>query len=677
MCGIFGVIANNEANISLSSLKNTVNQLFKLSESRGKEAAGLAMRTGREISVFKSPTSASSMLRTKKYNALFIEALNNGNGNKKINSPFAIIGHSRLVTNGLQTKNDNNQPVISNGVVGIHNGIIVNTEKLWAEHSDLKQKYDVDTEIIMSLMRKFYQDEKSLVEAAKKTFNSIEGAASVAVLFDDIPQVILGTNNGSMYLCKSIEHKIVIFASELYILQMLIRNASAKKMLGRNEISHVKPGDGYLINLSDMDIRNFRFTQPKDKAIASPSQSSNALDIVDRSPKDIKTDFPMDFRPGEVGKRHLIPASHEIHVPFDKLKRCTKCILPETFPFIEFDEKGVCNYCNNYRPINPKGPEALEKAVERYRRKNGNLDCLISLSGGRDSTYCLHYFKKVLNMNPITYTYDWGMVTDLARRNISRICGKLGIEHVLVSADINKKRSNIKKNIKAWLKRPNLGTIPLFMAGDKQFFYYANKLSKQTKVELVVFATNWLEKTDFKSGFCGVREGHNLPYYVSSAKKIKLALHYAKQFILNPSYLNSSMADSLWAFFSAYYMKHDYLLIFDYIKWDEQKIVSTLQNEYDWETAGDTKSTWRIGDGTASFYNYIYYTVAGFTENDTFRSNQIREGLITREKALGLVKEENQPRYDTIEWYFNIIGIPNLCYDALKVIDSIPKLYKI
>ena len=46
-----------------------------------------------------------------------------------------------------------------------------------------------------------------------------------------------------------------------------------------------------------------------------------------------------------------------------------------------------------------------------------------------------------------------------------------------------------------------------------------------------------------------------------------------------------------------------------------------------------------------SFYNYLYYIVLGFTEHDTFRSNQIREGQITREEALQMVKEDNKPRY--------------------------------
>jgi hypothetical protein len=109
------------------------------------------------------------------------------------------------------------------------------------------------------------------------------------------------------------------------------------------------------------------------------------------------------------------------------------------------------------------------------------------------------------------------------------------------------------------------------------------------------------------------------------------------------------------------------------MEWDEDKINETLIGTYDWETAPDTDSTWRIGDGTAPFYNYIYYTVAGFTEYDTFRSNQIREGVIGREQAQKLVEVENQPRWDSIREYTQMI---NIDFDeAIRVIDRIPKLY--
>ena len=96
--------------------------------------------------------------------------------------------------------------------------------------------------------------------------------------------------------------------------------------------------------------------------------------------------------------------------------------------------------------------------------------------------------------------------------------------------------------------------------------------------------------------------------------------------------------------------------------------------EYGWERPNDTCLTWRIDDGTSAFYNYIYMTVAGFTENDTFRSCQIREGIISREKALRLTGEENRPRIATIEWYARTVGFD--CDQAVRIINTIPKLYK-
>ena len=104
-------------------------------------------------------------------------------------------------------------------------------------------------------------------------------------------------------------------------------------------------------------------------------------------------------------------------------------------------------------------------------------------------------------------------------------------------------------------------------------------------------------------------------------------------------------------------------------------INSKLVNEYDWEIAPDTSTTWRIGDGTAAFYNYVYYTVAGFTEHDTFRSNQIREGQMSRERALELVHDENQPRYQNIRWYLDTLGMDFV--DVIRVINKIPKMYNI
>jgi len=273
----------------------------------------------------------------------------------------------------------------------------------------------------------------------------------------------------------------------------------------------------------------------------------------------------------------------------------------------------------------------------------------------------------------VAYTYDWGVITDLARRNQARLCGKLGVEHILVSADIRRKREYVRKNVEAWLKRPALGMIPLFMAGDKQYFYYAEQTRRQLGVELSFLCENKLERAHFKSGFMGVNEGHNRVFNIGLRKKMTLLFFYGREYLRNPAYINSSLFDTMSAFYSSYFLDHPQIQLFEYAKWDENELVNVLRSEYDWELSPDTTSTWRIGDGTAAFYNYIYYTVAGFTENDALRSNQIREGALDRASALSLVEIENQPRWESMAWYANTIGFS--LNDALQVVNSMPRLY--
>ena len=81
-------------------------------------------------------------------------------------------------------------------------------------------------------------------------------------------------------------------------------------------------------------------------------------------------------------------------------------------------------------------------------------EVLVPFSGGRDSSYGLHLIIHELGLRPVTYTYDWGMVTDLGRRNVSRMSAKLGVENIIVAADITKKRDYIRRNLEAWIKHP-------------------------------------------------------------------------------------------------------------------------------------------------------------------------------------------------------------------------------
>ncbi len=96
---------------------------------------------------------------------------------------------------------------------------------------------------------------------------------------------------------------------------------------------------------------------------------------------------------------------------FEELRRCTKCILPETFPGIEFDDEGVCNYCRNYVPVKVFGEVELIRVLERFRGKGEKYDCLVPISGGRDSTFALHQMIRRYEMRVLAITVDTGAIS--------------------------------------------------------------------------------------------------------------------------------------------------------------------------------------------------------------------------------------------------------------------------
>ncbi len=661
MCGIFGLIHKKD-----NKTGKIFRDLFILSESRGKEASGFAIKGKDNIRIFKTPFPASDLVRSKLFQKELIHS------NNRSENQFVGIGHSRLVTNGYEQFDSNNQPVVKNGMVVIHNGIIVNQNELWKQFDSKSRISELDSELIPTIISNALNHGYELDEAMGRLFSEIYGMTNIAMLSEKSNNLILATNNGSIYLVNDLENGFFVFASERYILEQLLRKYKLK--ISVNSIHQLNPGMVASINLRSDKLQLAKIGEKLDNLEYNPQKTETKLLKENRSLKKIHINSSLD---------HITVAASHMFIDeylkrkdkIDHLIRCKKCILPETFPNIEFDNNGVCNYCNTYQKINYLGKDSLELIVNNLRKKNGNPDCLVPLSGGRDSSYTLHYAVKELGLRPIAFSYDWGMLTDLARRNQARMCGKLGIEHILVSADIRKKRENIRKNVSAWLKRPALGTIPLFMAGDKQYFYYSKLLKKQNNIDIVLMGENHLEKTLFKSAFSGARQDikGSMAYHISTLNKMRMLSYYLRQYILNPAYLNTSLIDTAGSFISYYGLKHDYINFFNYIKWDEKVITEVLIKEYDWESDPGTQNTWRIGDGTAAFYNYIYYMVAGFSENDTFRSNQIREGDLNRDEAIILSRIENEPRWDSIQWYLRTIGVD--FEKTTNTINQIPFLH--
>lgn len=607
MCGIFGQISNFKIK------KYNFKKLVKHSKQRGMDSSGIVYYEDDGYRINRANIDIEKLLN-------------------KIN-PYEskiVLGHSRLITNGLE----DNQPVVRENICAIHNGIIVNEKEVW-DRLTVERKYRIDSEAIVAIAEEHLKDNGKISEIPNKVLSLSSGVVACAMLLPKYGKLMLFSNNGSLYIGYIDDD--IYFASERYALEQI----------ACENIHQIK--DQSLILDIPVSHKDFKITDEK-------KRTENLIP---------------EFQ---------INRNEEKLLEFKKLKlkRCTKCILPETMPYIKFDKYGVCNYCKNYKKRNkPKPIEELFKLVEPYRKSGKELDCIVPFSGGRDSSYGLHLIVDELKMKPLTYTYDWGMVTDLGRRNISRICGEMGIENIIVAANISQKRKNIKMNLQAWLKSPHLGMIAMLTAGDKHFFRHVERIKDQTGLNLNLWGVNPLEQTHFKAGFLGIKPDFEEDKVYSNGvmNQLKYQSKRFKAMCESPSYFNSSLWDNLSGeYFRSFMSKKDYYHIFDYLTWDESIINDVLINQYDWETAIDTTTTWRIGDGTAGFYNYVYFTVAGFTEHDTFRSNQIREGQLSREKALEIIEIENIPRYLNIRWYLDTLGMN--FEEVIKVINQIPKLYK-
>lgn len=116
------------------------------------------------------------------------------------------------------------------------------------------------------------------------------------------------------------------------------------------------------------------------------------------------------------------------------MKFCSRCVLPETFPGIYFDEKGVCNYCNNTPvPDEAKKLEYLKKfesLVEQVRGKH-EYDVVMAYSGGKDSTYTMYMLTQKYGLRLLALTFDNGFISRQARENIIRMTDVMGATSIL------------------------------------------------------------------------------------------------------------------------------------------------------------------------------------------------------------------------------------------------------
>lgn len=151
------------------------------------------------------------------------------------------------------------------------------------------------------------------------------------------------------------------------------------------------------------------------------------------------------------------------------LKYCSRCVMPDTKPDLILDEEGVCNACRSYERRKEVDWDAREKelveVVARYRnRAGGNWDCIVPVSGGKDSTYQVVRMLQ-LGLNPLCVTSTTCDESALGRLNLENLQA-LGVDHVqfspnpLVRAKLNRIGLTQVGDI-SWPEHVGIFTIPV------------------------------------------------------------------------------------------------------------------------------------------------------------------------------------------------------------------------
>lgn len=198
MCAIFGLIRLKGSTITDKMMIDITDDLFTQSEQRGRTAAGIAVVSNKEIRVLKKDIPASTFITKKEYKSFMTETVNHSDSD---DGTLSIIGHCRLRTKGSEKNNDNNHPIITDSMVGVHNGNISNDDLLFDvfssgeinENNIIKRKAQVDSEIIFRLFEYYVKTlpvTSDIFRSAIKMLNKkLVGGYACATVHKKLPHI--------------------------------------------------------------------------------------------------------------------------------------------------------------------------------------------------------------------------------------------------------------------------------------------------------------------------------------------------------------------------------------------------------------------------------------------------------------------------------------------------------
>lgn len=318
------------------------------------------------------------------------------------------------------------------------------------------------------------------------------------------------------------------------------------------------------------------------------------------------------------------------------MKFCTKCVMPDTRPGITFDSKGVCIACrNNERKKDVDWDSRyheLEVLCDKYRRKQpGQYDCLIAVSGGKDSHYQVHVMKELMNMNPLLITVeDFFTMTEAGKHNIKNISETFGCN--LISFKPDRRAAKIISRYMfenygrpLWYVDRLLYTVPL---------YYAAKLG----IPLLVYGEN----VSYEYGGVDDKETYSAREQVFNgvAPDVDLSeLVKAGVSMDELAYLEAptrELLDTIDPIYLSYFVEWNAVKNYEFAKTRGFKDLT-----HEWDRTNHIENFNQIDSYGYLLNAWMKYPKYGHAYATDYAARWVRYGILTREQAVALAEERD------------------------------------
>jgi hypothetical protein len=302
-----------------------------------------------------------------------------------------------------------------------------------------------------------------------------------------------------------------------------------------------------------------------------------------------------------------------------------------------------------YEKYPVKGDEALRYAIIAERSTQSKYDCIVPLSGGRESSYVLYYLRKVLNLNPLAVQYDNDFVTEQAKKNINNAVSILNVDFISVKSKKRIRRSIAHDSFKLQLRKgimPAIGSLCSHCWIGEESAVYG--VSEKENVTAIVWGDSQEEITPFDP-----RLGHYQKMKANIHDQPLKKMGERLRIVCSPLIFNYIRLRYNGRRFNQEFCYDKQAVspahFFDYVEHDENQIVATVKKEIKWDKPSYALLPWRFDCTIAIFGEYFKRLFIGFNKQDIDLSNMIRKGLITREDALRIITVDEEAELEKIK----------------------------